>query len=102
MIYELRIYRCVPGRTPALLSRFENETRRIWEKHGIRRAAFWATLVGQLTQGELTTLPSYPRAMSELRQTEVRIAGTDARPLRRCARREGSRRQPPGPPHEKS
>ena len=26
MIYELRIYRCVPGRKPALLSRFENET----------------------------------------------------------------------------
>ena len=36
MIYELRIYRCVPGRKPALLSRFENETLRIWEKHGIR------------------------------------------------------------------
>jgi hypothetical protein len=28
MIYELRIYRCVPGRKPALLSRFENETLR--------------------------------------------------------------------------
>ena len=38
MIYELRIYRCVPGRKPALLSRFENETLRIWEKHGIRQA----------------------------------------------------------------
>ena len=25
MIYELRIYRCVPGRKPALLSRFEND-----------------------------------------------------------------------------
>jgi hypothetical protein len=35
MIYELRIYRCVPGRQPALLSRFENETPRIWEKHGL-------------------------------------------------------------------
>ncbi len=34
MIYELRIYRCVPGRKPALLSRFENETLRIWERHG--------------------------------------------------------------------
>jgi hypothetical protein len=39
MIYELRIYRCVPGHKPALLSRFENETLRIWEKHGIRQAA---------------------------------------------------------------
>jgi hypothetical protein len=33
--YELRFYRCVPGRKPALLSRFENEMLRIWEKHGI-------------------------------------------------------------------
>ena len=36
MIYELRSYRRAPGRQPALLSRFEHETLRIWEKHGIR------------------------------------------------------------------
>src|ERR1700686_5371131 len=53
MIYELRIYRCVPGRMPALLSRFENETLRIWEKHGIRQAGFWTTLIGASSQ-ELT------------------------------------------------
>ena len=47
MIYELRIYRCVPGRLPTLLSRFENETLRIWEKHGIRQAGFWTTLIGK-------------------------------------------------------
>jgi hypothetical protein len=40
MIYELRIYRCVPSRMPALLSRFENKTLRIREKHGIRQAGF--------------------------------------------------------------
>ena len=50
MIYELRIYRCVPGRKPALLSRFENETLRIWEKHGIRQAGFWITLIGRSSQ----------------------------------------------------
>ena len=50
MIYELRIYRCVPGRMPALLSRFENETLRIWKKHGIRQAGFWTTLVGESSQ----------------------------------------------------
>jgi NIPSNAP len=50
MIYELRIYRCVPGRQPALLSRFENETLRIWEKHGIRQAGFWTTLIGNSSQ----------------------------------------------------
>jgi hypothetical protein len=40
MIYELRICRCVPGRKPALLSRFENKTLRILEKHGTRQAGF--------------------------------------------------------------
>jgi len=32
MIYELRIYRCVPGRQPALLSRFHHFTLRILGK----------------------------------------------------------------------
>jgi hypothetical protein len=31
MIYELRIYRCMPGRLPALLARFQNHTLGIWE-----------------------------------------------------------------------
>ena len=50
MIYELRVYRCVPGRKTALLSRFQNETLRIWEKHAIRQAGFWTTLVGTSNQ----------------------------------------------------
>src|ERR1700676_2571391 len=56
MIYELRIYRCVPGRKPALLSRFENETLRIWEKHGIRQAGFWTMLVGESSQQRIYML----------------------------------------------
>jgi hypothetical protein len=50
MIHELRIYRSMPGRQPALLSRFEKETLRIWEKHGIRQAGFWTTLIGKSNQ----------------------------------------------------
>ena len=46
MIYELRVYRCVPGRLPALLKRFENVTLGIWERLGIRQAGFWTVLVG--------------------------------------------------------
>src|SRR5215471_2262959 len=30
MIYELRIYSCIPGRLPALLKRFEGTTLEIW------------------------------------------------------------------------
>jgi hypothetical protein len=46
MIYELRIYSCLPGRMAALQNRFQNHTLRLWEKHGIRQAGFWTTLIG--------------------------------------------------------
>ena len=55
MIYELRIYRCVPGRLPALLNRFATITLKLWEKHGIKQAGFWTTLVGESNQ-DLTYL----------------------------------------------
>jgi len=53
MIYEMRIYRCLPGRLPALLKRFETATLKIWEKHGIKQAGFFTTLIGESNQ-ELT------------------------------------------------
>jgi hypothetical protein len=53
MIYEMRVYRTVPGRLPALLKRFENTTLKLWDKHGIKQAGFFTTLVGDSNQ-ELT------------------------------------------------
>ncbi len=53
MILELRVYRCLPGRLPALLKRFENTTLKLWEKHGIKQAGFFTTLIGESNQ-ELT------------------------------------------------
>ena len=47
MIYELRIYRCLPGRLPALLKRFEEHTLRLWDRHGIVQAGFWTTAIGE-------------------------------------------------------
>jgi hypothetical protein len=55
MIYELRVYRCLPGRMPALLNRFQSATLRIWEKHGIRQAGFWTTVIGE-SNNDLTYL----------------------------------------------
>lgn len=49
MIYELRIYDCLPGRLPDLLRRFEDHTLAIWERHGIRQAGFFTTVVGEST-----------------------------------------------------
>ena len=53
MIYEMRVYRTVPNRMPALLKRFETMTLALWQRHGIRQAGFWTTAVGESNQ-ELT------------------------------------------------
>ena len=50
MVYELRIYHCVPGKLPALLRRFETITLPIWGRHGIRQAGFWTTVIGASNQ----------------------------------------------------
>ena len=55
MLYELRVYHCMPGRLPDLNKRFETVTLKIWEKHGIRQVGFWTTLVGTSNQ-DLTYL----------------------------------------------
>ena len=46
MIYEMRVYACVPGGLPALLQRFEDTTLRIWARICLRPAGFFTTLVG--------------------------------------------------------
>ncbi len=53
MIHELRVYRCVPGKLPALLERFEKVTLPLWKKHGIRPGYFWTTMIGE-SNHELT------------------------------------------------
>lgn len=50
MIYELRVYHCVPGRLPALLNRFDTITLKLWDKHGIRQAGFWTVAIGSSNQ----------------------------------------------------
>jgi hypothetical protein len=50
MIYELRVYRCLPGRLPALIKRFETVTLKLWEQHGIRQAGFFTTVIGESNQ----------------------------------------------------
>jgi len=47
MLYEMRTYRCVTSRLPALINRFANTTLKLWEKHGIRQAGFFTTMIGE-------------------------------------------------------
>ncbi len=39
--FELRVYHTYEGKLDALLARFRDHTRRIFEKHGIRNVAYW-------------------------------------------------------------
>ncbi len=75
MIYEMRVYRCVPGRLPALLKRFDTITLKLFEKHGIRQAGFFTTLIGQ-SNPELT----YFLAWETLAEREKKWAAFQADP----------------------
>jgi hypothetical protein len=75
MIYEMRVYHCLPGRLPALLKRFDTVTLKLWEKHGIRQAGFFTTLIGSSNQ-ELT----YFLAWESLAEREKKWAGFMADP----------------------
>ncbi len=75
MIYEMRVYRCVPGKLPDLLKRFETVTLAIWARHGIRQAGFWTTLVGESNQ-DLT----YLLAWESLAERETKWVAFQADP----------------------
>ena len=75
MIHELRIYRCLPGRLPALLNRFETTTLAIWQRHGIRPAGFWTTIIGESNQ-DLT----YMLAWESLAERETKWAAFQSDP----------------------
>ena len=66
MIYEMRVYRVVPNRMPALLKRFEGTTLALWQRHGIRQAGFWTTAVVESNQ-ELTYMLAWD-SMAEREQ----------------------------------
>lgn len=67
MIYELRVYRTLPGQMPRLLERFRDHTVGIWERLGIRPVGFWVTEVGEVQGNELTYLLAW-ESMAEREQ----------------------------------
>jgi len=90
MIYEMRIYRCLPGRLPALLKRFDTVTLKLWEKHGIKQAGFFTTLIGESNQ-ELTYFLAWevagrPREEVGPRSSLIRIGSPRAPRPRKTAR----------------
>jgi hypothetical protein len=89
MIYEMRVYRCVPGRLPDLLKRFETITLALWAKHGIRQAGFWTTMIGP-SNHELTYLLEW----ESLAERETRWSAFISDPEWLAARTETERNGP--------
>ena len=75
MIHELRMYECVPGKLPELNKRFDTITLKLWDKHGIRQAGFWTTIIGESNQ----TL-YYLLAWESLAEREQKFAAFGADP----------------------
>ena len=50
MLYEMRVYYCLPGRLPALNKRFSEVTTKIWERMGIRQVGFFTDYIGEHNQ----------------------------------------------------
>ena len=40
-LYEIRTYHCNEGKRPNLITRFQNHTTRIFEKHGMENIGYW-------------------------------------------------------------
>jgi hypothetical protein len=74
MIYELRVYRLVPGRMQALVNRFRDHTLAIWERHGIQQVGFWTTDVGR-SSNELTYILAWKSLVE--REEKWRAFGGD-------------------------
>jgi NIPSNAP len=75
MIYELRVYRCLPGRLPAMQQAFSTVTLKVFERLGIRQVGFWTTLVGQ-SNADLT----YMLAWESMADREKKWAALEADP----------------------
>jgi NIPSNAP len=50
MIYELRIYKCVPEKLKDVIKRFEHPVLPIWKELGIEPSGFWTSSVDGVDQ----------------------------------------------------
>ncbi len=59
-VYELRIYHTLPGRLPALLSRFRDHTITIFNHHDMKSVGYWTPEDAPLKDNELIYILEHP------------------------------------------
>jgi hypothetical protein len=90
MLYELREYESVPGRMPALVSRFRDHTLGLFEKHGIEVVFMSLTEFGGNSNNELV----YVVRFDSYQQMQECWASFQADPDWQQARRESEKDGP--------
>ena len=58
-IYEMRVYYTYDGKFNDIISRFENHTTKLFEKHGFNNVGYWTTLKKDSTS--ILSIPTPPR-----------------------------------------
>lgn len=82
--FELRTYTCLPGKLPALLTRFKDHTLKLFEKHGMTNVAYWTTVEKDSTQPKLVYILAHrseeagKKSFETFRADPVWIAARDA------------------------
>ncbi len=73
--FEMRIYFCYPGRLDALIERFQNNTTRIFEKHGMENIGYW--LPTKNDQNALYYILAYPSKEAREKSWNAFFADTE-------------------------
>jgi hypothetical protein len=88
MIHELRVLHCVPGRLPALLKRFETDTLRLFEKHGIKQLGFWTVVIGE-SNNDLFLILQWESLADRERKFEAFLKDPEWHEARRKSEKDG-------------
>ena len=83
-VYELRTYRCLPGRLEALKTRFRDHTLKLFAKHGMKNIGYWVPADAPDSQNtpDLHHRPRQPGRGGEILVGIQRRHGVEDRPRR--------------------
>jgi hypothetical protein len=59
-VYELRVYHANPGKLGDIVKRFRDDTRPVFDKHGITSVGYWTPQDAPLKDNELIYIVSHP------------------------------------------
>lgn len=59
-VYELRVYHAMPGKLGDIVKRFKDDTRRVFNKHGIESVGYWVPQDSPAKENTLIYIVKHP------------------------------------------